>query len=94
MFFIGIGTYKGHFRNGNLNGKGRFDYLNGAIYEGDWRENKKHGKGKFLEADGFTEYNGEWANDLKHGKGIFRQNGSSMIEGVWNKNILVEMTNF
>jgi hypothetical protein len=71
MFFVGIGTYKGSFSNGNLEGLGQFQYLNGSIYEGEWRENKKHGRGKFIEADGRIIYNGDWENDYKHGRGTF-----------------------
>jgi hypothetical protein len=83
MFFVGIGTYKGFFKRGNLEGIGRFDYLDGSIYEGDWRENRKHGKGRLIEVDGFTIYTGEWDNDIKHGKGIFSQKDTCLIEGVW-----------
>ena len=49
MFFVGIGSYKGSFVYGSLEGQGRFEYLNGAIYEGHWFENKKHGKGRLIE---------------------------------------------
>lgn len=63
MFFIGIGTYKGCFSGGNLEGIGRLDYLDGSFYDGDWKDNKKHGKGKLIESDGATIYNGDWEND-------------------------------
>ena len=63
MLFVGIGTYKGSFSGGNLQGIGRFEYHDGSIYEGDWHENKKHGRGKLIEADGFTVYNGSWESD-------------------------------
>jgi hypothetical protein len=93
MFFVGIGTYNGSFRfGGNLDGIGRFEYLNGAVYEGEWKENKKHGSGKFVEAEGGIHY-GHWENDLKHGKGKFLEN-MFMIEGRWDKGILVEMIKF
>ena len=49
MFFLGIGTYKGNLRNGQIEGHGRFEYLNGAIYEGEWRDNRKQGRGKLLD---------------------------------------------
>ncbi len=94
MFFLGVGTYKGFFNNGNLQGMGRFDYQNGSIYDGDWRDNKKHGRGRMIEGDGRSIYNGEWENDLKHGRGTFIQKGTYIIEGVWNKGSLIEMTQF
>ena len=71
MYFVGIGAYKGHFENGNLEGVGRFDYQNGSIYEGNWRENKKNGHGRLIESDGRSMYNGEWENDQKNGRGTF-----------------------
>lgn len=63
MFFVGVGTYRGNFTDGNLAGFGIFEYLDGSIYEGSWKDNKKYGKGKFTEADGKSVYNGEWLND-------------------------------
>ncbi len=69
MFFLGIGTYKGNLRNGQIEGHGRFEYLNGAIYEGEWRDNRKQGRGKLLDEQ--SVHTGLWDNDLKHGKGTF-----------------------
>ncbi len=94
MFFVGIGTYNGSFRSGNLEGIGRFEYLNSSNYDGEWKENRKHGRGQLVEADGRSIYIGDWENDLKHGKGTFIQKGAYMIEGVWNRGSLVEMTKF
>ena len=94
MFFVGIGTYKGFFRSGNLEGNGTFEYLNGAVYDGDWEENRKHGRGRLTEANGRNVHIGEWENDYKHGNGTFIQKGAYMIEGIWNKGSLVEMTKF
>ena len=47
-----------------------------------------------IEADGRSLYNGEWENDQKHGSGTFFLKGSYIIEGIWNKGSLVEMTKF
>jgi hypothetical protein len=71
MLFVGIGTYKGNFMGGNLDGWGHFDYFDGSSYEGNWKENKKSGLGKYIEAGGLTVYEGEWLNDEKEGKGTF-----------------------
>ena len=63
MYFVGIGTYKGSFIGGNLEGFGRFEYHDGSVYEGDWLQNKRNGKGRFIEADEASVYNGDWEND-------------------------------
>ena len=94
MFFLGVGTYKGSFSNGQIEGTGRFDYQNGAIYEGDWRDNRKHGIGKWIDTDRLSLYDGEWENDQKHGRGAFIEGSSLTNEGVWKEDNLVEMTNF
>jgi len=94
MLFVGIGTYKGNFVAGNLEGKGRFDYQDGSYYEGEFKEDRKQGKGIFVEADGATVYNGGWFNDLKHGKGTIIQGGTYKIEGIWKDGILQEMLTF
>jgi hypothetical protein len=64
MSFFGIGTYKGCFNGGNLEGIGRLDYIDGSIYDGDWKDNKKHGRGKLIESGGESIYNGDFENDL------------------------------
>ncbi len=94
MTFVGIGTYKGCFSGGNLEGIGRFDYLDGSFYDGDWKENKKHGKGKLIEADSISVYNGNWESDQKNGNGTFLQKGSYIIEGIWKNGVLLEMAKF
>ena len=38
MTFVGIGIYKGCFSGGNLEGIGRFEYLDGSVFDGDWKE--------------------------------------------------------
>lgn len=37
MLFVGIGTYKGSFVAGNLEGWGKFEYFDGSSYEGYWK---------------------------------------------------------
>ena len=94
MFFVGIGTYIGSFFDGNLQGKGRFEYIDGSVYEGDWRSNKKHGVGKYMEPDGIAEYIGEWRNDMKHGKGTFTQKDFCLIEGTWTSGVMTDMVKY
>lgn len=94
MFFLGIGTYKGHFRAGNLQDSGIFEYLNGAIYDGYWKDNKKNGWGKLIEDGGDTVFSGTWVDDLKHGTGTLQQRHHYVVDGIWSKGILIEMTKF
>ena len=41
-----IGKYKGEFKNGFKEGKGKFIYNDNNIYDGEWKNDIKEGKGK------------------------------------------------
>ena len=71
MYFEGIGTYKGSFSEGNIEGNGYLIYLNGSKYDGAWKDNKRDGFGEYIEYDGNSIYKGYWQNDVKHGRGTF-----------------------
>lgn len=59
-------TYKGEWRGGFRDGKGKMTWPDGASYEGDWELGKANGKGKFIHTDG-DMYEGEWRNDRAFG---------------------------
>lgn len=54
--FIGEGVatyisghkYAGTFKNGLLDGNGRYEWYDGVIYEGEFSKNRIHGIGSFL----------------------------------------------
>jgi hypothetical protein len=39
--------YEGHWKNGMMNGHGKFIWPTGKFYEGEYLNNKKHGYGVF-----------------------------------------------
>ena len=66
-------TYKGEFRDGKKEGKGRFTFAaTGDEYEGECRENMRHGEGKYTFGDGLGHYEGTWVEDVKCGEGKVR----------------------
>lgn len=41
-------SYKGEFKNSDLDGKGVYVWSDGKTYDGEWKNNKMHGFGIFL----------------------------------------------
>lgn len=65
------GRYRGQFRNGDFNGRGRYDYADGARYVGQWKDGQIHGRGTFTWKEG-DRYTGQWKDGKEHGKGFQR----------------------
>ena len=57
--------YEGDFINGEKEGYGRFNYMDGPYYIGQWVKNKKHGKGIIYSEEEKIIYDGEVENDKK-----------------------------
>ena len=54
--------YSGWWRDGSINGFGRYDYKDGRYYEGDFKNSLYHGKGIHYMSDG-SKYEGNWRNN-------------------------------
>jgi hypothetical protein len=80
-----IGTYEGHFLNGNLHGQGKLTYVDGSTYEGEWRNNQMDGQGKMTFADGDV-YEGHWHDDQMDGRGKMTYANRDVYEGPWLNN--------
>lgn len=60
--------YEGLFRNGKLDGKGRYITVKGDFFEGNFSNGYASGYGIFIHSDG-SIYKGNWMNDLPWGDG-------------------------
>lgn len=70
-------SYSGEWKNGRIEGRGVFMWVNGDRFEGEWKNDLQNGQGTFASSDGSVYYGG-WKNGLKDGDGVFRpakQNG-------------------
>ena len=77
-------VYKGQWKDGKREGKGKMTDDNGTIYEGEWKNDRYHGKGRLTDNRNETIYEGEWQNDRYHGKGKMTDNKKGTIyEGEW-----------
>jgi len=65
----GQDTYKGMFKDGLPDSKGKYTYSNGNVYEGYWSKGMKNGEGKFtFFINGkATVQRGYWKNDTYAG---------------------------
>ena len=75
--------YEGEWKNGNMNGKGKYiipkNFSKPGVYEGDMKDGARSGKGTFTYVSGH-KYEGEWKNDKPNGKGfITYSNGNKYI---------------
>ena len=74
--------YIGQFKEGEIEGFGTFEWINGDKYEGRWTANLMDGKGKFTWADG-TVYEGEYVAGKKEGFGSLTNAQGFVWEGYW-----------
>ena len=83
-------TYEGLWKDNQKNGKGTFEWTNGAVYVGGYVDDKKHGQGTFYYADGRV-YVGTFKGGKLHGKGEMYKDGK-VTKGTWVGNVLDEET--
>jgi len=65
-----IKSYSGTFINGNKNGQGNEEYVNGDIFVGFFIDNKKNGPGKLYSKNGILKFEGTWLYDKINGSTI------------------------
>ena len=65
-----------------MNGIGRKEYANGAIYHGEWNDDSKHGNGKMVFANG-DKYDGQYKFDRRDGFGKYTYANGDFYEGEW-----------
>ena len=79
-----------------LQGYGRFEYVDGSTYEGKWRLfdgiKKKHGEG-ILKIPGASKdnmgaesYEGSWVEDKMCGYGVYKYANGAFYKGEWKDN--------
>lgn len=64
-------SYSGEWKDGRIEGRGVFMWVNGDRFEGEWKNDLQNGQGTFASSDGSVYYGG-WKNGLKDGDGVFR----------------------
>ena len=71
---FGVGSYSGHFRDGEFHGYGRLElpvsFLEKAVYHGHWQDGLRHGRGTYYNGKG-NLYIGQWQADKRHGHGSY-----------------------
>ena len=68
-------SFKGKFKEGQLEGFGKFVSSKGDVYEGNWKNSLFNGKGKLIWSNG-ARYIGTFLDGKKHGLGTYTyQNG-------------------
>ena len=73
-------TYKGDWRRGIREGKGKIDFPNNEFYDGTFRNNAFNGFGTYFFQNG-NKYVGEWKNGIEDGKGVFYFSSGEKYEG-------------
>ncbi|NNP67727.1 hypothetical protein [Acinetobacter sp. Ac_5812] len=79
------GRYEGEYLEGNVTGKGIYQYLSGNRYEGNWVNNHPEGKGKYIWSDGGS-YDGDWVDGKRTGKGEYKWLNGDRYMGAWVDN--------
>lgn len=85
-------VYEGAWKNGNINGIGKYTDTSGNTYEGEYKENKWDGQGKFIWSTGEV-YEGEWKNGKRDGHGKYTNADGETWEGEWKEGEWVKEIN-
>jgi hypothetical protein len=67
-------AYDGTWRNGEMNGRGFYEYADGMRYRGDFREGVPQGQG-VAEYPGDARYEGQWDEGKYSGRGCLEYSG-------------------
>jgi hypothetical protein len=57
---IGRDTYTGYFREGVIDGSGKYVWSDGSYYLGQFKQGQMHGRGVFFESNGVRSKDGFW----------------------------------
>ncbi|XP_072541786.1 alsin isoform X2 [Salminus brasiliensis] len=68
--------YKGHWKEGKMNGFGTYWYATGEVYEGSFQDNQRHGhgmlsSGRLASPSSSSVFIGHWLHDKRNGYGVF-----------------------
>jgi hypothetical protein len=63
-------SYTGEFKNGNKQGKGKFEWKTGSVFEGEYLNDSRNGLGKHQLASGKI-YEGNFMDGKRSGNGTF-----------------------
>lgn len=75
--------YSGHWKDGQINGRGTYYYLDrGEKYVGQWRNGIMHGRGAYFFSNG-EKYVGEYREGVMQGEGIYYYASGNRYEGEW-----------
>jgi hypothetical protein len=77
-----FGRYRGNFKIGFFNGKGRLAFTNGGYYNGRFKQNLRHGYG-YCQWTDQSSYRGQWRNNVFQGLGTRVYANKDRYEGDW-----------
>jgi hypothetical protein len=75
-------SYDGDWKNGMMDGEGKYLFQDGKSYQGFFKENKHEGYGVSDYPIG-SKYMGEWKKGKFHGHGVLEAKGGIRYEGAW-----------
>jgi hypothetical protein len=79
------GKYKGSYKAGKKEGRGRFFWDDGSKYDGQWANDLMDGYGILTLADG-TKYVGSWRNGVREGFGTYTWANGDTYQGQYKNN--------
>ncbi len=63
MIFPDGSIFTGNYKDGMMNGIGKFTFTNGSVFVGQYSNDYKNGKGSYIDKDGET-IQGIWENGI------------------------------
>ena len=83
-----IYEYKGEFKKGKKEGKGKIIYKNsGDWYEGEFIKDNFNGKGHYFWKKNDYEYIGNYVNGIMEGNGVFKYGNKAIYKGEFKNGV-------
>lgn len=89
LTFPGGQKYVGGFKDGKMNGQGKYTEPDGTSYVGEFRDGKYNGLGTYTWANG-RKHVGAFKDGARSGQGMeFSADGTILLSGIWENDVFV-----
>jgi hypothetical protein len=79
--------YVGTWKNGKMDGAGRYYFANGDYYDGEFKQDIAEGYGVYFHAESGGLYKGQFSANKRNGRGTYVYGGISSGSKVCNVNL-------
>jgi len=80
MHYVHGDVFEGNYKNGLIDGFGKYTWVSGSVYEGNYKNDAQNGFGKYTWVSG-NVYEGNYKNNAQNGYGKMTWSNGDIYEG-------------